>query len=102
MENIILYSQDLSGYAMGENSVNLDTDLLVFQEQFCVGVASIATDGGLRIRTDVTGRMDEASYLKAPACGIDEFRSLNDVDLMNDFCIEVLVSNVEGRRRRRR
>jgi len=102
MDNIILYSEELSGYVLGENLVDLDTPLLVFQEQFCVGVASIAPDGGLRIKTDVSGEMDDGSYLKASACGINEFQSLNDVGLMNDFCIEAFVSNNELRRRRRR
>ena len=102
MDNIILYSEELFGYVLGENLVDLDTPLLVFQEQFCVGVASIAPDGGLRIKTDVSGEMDDGSYLKASACGINEFQSLNDVGLMNDFCIEAFVSNNELRRRRRR
>jgi len=102
MEGVVLYSQDITtGYAAGENSADLDMDLMIFQDQFCVGISSTATDSGLRIQTDTTGRMDEASYLKSPACGIEKFQSLSDAGLMDDFCIEALVSKNGSRRRRR-
>ena len=102
MDDVVLYSQEITtGFAAGENSADLDMDLMIFQDQFCVGISSTAADGGLRIQTDTTGRMDDASYLKSPACGIEEFRSLSDSGLMDDFCIEALVSKNGSRRRYR-
>jgi hypothetical protein len=101
MDGVMLYTEELFGYTFGENTADLGMDLMIFQEEFCVGISSTDANSGLRIQTDITGEMNDASYLKSPACGIEQFQSLTDAGLMNDFCIEALVSNIESRRRRR-
>ncbi|OEU19342.1 hypothetical protein FRACYDRAFT_235389 [Fragilariopsis cylindrus CCMP1102] len=101
MESVLLYTEEVFGYTFGENTADLSMDLMIFQEEFCVGISSTDANSGLRIQTDNKNEVNDGSYLKSPACGIEQFQSLTDVGLTNDFCIEALVSNIESRRRRR-
>mmetsp|Transcript_18283 Transcript_18283/g.42080 ORF Transcript_18283/g.42080 Transcript_18283/m.42080 type:complete len:396 (-) Transcript_18283:1629-2816(-) len=87
----LLYSQPLLGHTLGKNSFDIDFGALVRQSNICVGVTSLSVDAGLRIQTD-PGGAGEASYIRSPACLVDEFTSLFNAGLKNDFCIEVLVS----------
>ena len=88
----VLYTQELSGYNSGQNNVFITTDLLIFTNEFCVGVTSVSMDDGLRVQTD-GGDMMSNSFIMSPRCGIPEFRSLTDIMVMGDFCIEAFVSS---------
>jgi hypothetical protein len=88
----VLYTQELSGFTSGQNNVFLTSELLIFQTEFCVGVTSVSMDDGLRVQTD-GGDMQSNSFIMSPRCGITEFRSLTDIMVMGDFCIEAFVSS---------
>jgi len=85
----LLYSEELFDYSVGENKFDLNMVGLL-QTNICVGVTALSANAGLRIQTD-NGGAGEASFLRSPECGLDEFISLFDVGLTNDFCIEALV-----------
>ena len=87
----LLYSQPLLGHTLGENIFDIDYGALVRQSNICIGVTSTSVDAGLRIQTD-PGGVGEASYIRSPACSVDDFTSLFDAGLKNNFCIEALVS----------
>eukprot|EP00534_Pseudo-nitzschia_fraudulenta_P005401 CAMPEP_0201190818 /NCGR_PEP_ID=MMETSP0851-20130426/140996_1 /ASSEMBLY_ACC=CAM_ASM_000631 /TAXON_ID=183588 /ORGANISM="Pseudo-nitzschia fraudulenta, Strain WWA7" /LENGTH=225 /DNA_ID=CAMNT_0047476863 /DNA_START=128 /DNA_END=805 /DNA_ORIENTATION=- len=95
ISNVMLYSQELSGYVPGENIFETDMDVIIFQNSFCIGLTSQTLDAGLRIQTDDSGQMmvDGGSYLRSPTCGVPEFISLEEAGLTNDFCIEALVTD---------
>jgi hypothetical protein len=91
-----IYSQELVGFVSGENTAAVTTTLLIFDQQFCVGVKSASMTDGLRMQTD-GGATDSASYLKSPRCGLPEFKSLNEIAGPGDFCIEAFVTAPSSR-----
>ena len=90
ISNRLLYSEELFDYSVGENKFELNMVGLLLQTNICVGITALSANAGLRIQTD-NGGAGEASYLRSPECGLDDFISLFDVGLTNDFCIEALV-----------
>ena len=93
ISNRLLYSEERFGYTFGENTFELNMGRLIFQANFCVGVTARSSNAGLRVMTDISGDGD-SSYLRSPECGLENFTSLLDAGLQNDFCIEALVSSV--------
>lgn len=91
VENRLLYSEEQFGYTFGENTFELNMGRMIFQRNFCVGVTARSTNAGLRIMFD-EGGFGESSFLRSPECGIENFISLFEAGLENDFCIEALVS----------
>jgi len=91
VEERLLYSEEQFGYTFGENTFELGMGRMIFQRNFCVGVTARSSNAGLRIMFD-EGGFGESSYLRSPECGINNFISLFEAGLENDFCIEALVS----------
>jgi hypothetical protein len=87
----VLHTQDLVGFAVGENNAVVNSDVLIFETEFCVGVTSTSMDDGLRIQTD-SGQVNSASWLMSPRCGLPEFQTLAGIGVVGDFCIEAMVT----------
>ena len=88
----LLYSEEQFGYTFGENNFQLRMARMIMSANFCVGVTARSTNAGLRIATDDGGTGD-SSFLRSPACGVNEFLSLLDLfqNSPDGFCIEAVV-----------
>jgi hypothetical protein len=88
----LLYSEELSGYVQGENTVQLLEPLEVLTDEFCIGLASQTVTDGLRVGTEAGSGV--SSFVIAPVCGGPDFTALSqltEVGFSLDLCIEALV-----------